>query len=191
MPHSSADLPVDLRRRETTAALLATPLAFASTAAHAAAPEAHAPALEFAFAARVTLGPPLELGTRAGRRSRFVPITGGEVAGPRLTAKVLAGGGDRQEIGDDGVTIIHARYMLQATDGAIIAVDNPGVRVASPEVIARLTAGEDLAPDLYYFRTTPSFEAPLGPHDWLRQSVFVCSGIRHPNDVELRIYRVA
>lgn len=157
------------------------------SAAIAATP---APSLEFVFQATVTLGPPQELGSSVAARSRFVPITGGTVAGPKLSGSVLAGGGDWQEIGNDGVTIIHARYLLKAQDGTAIAVDNPGVRVATPQIIARLTAGEDLDPSLYYFRTTPSFQVAAGPHDWLRRSVFVCQGIRHPQSVALRFFRV-
>jgi hypothetical protein len=156
-----------------------------------AASELPTPTLSFIFEATVTLGTPLELGGSSASRSRFVPITGGTVRGPRLNGVVLDGGGDWQEIGNDGITAIHARYMLKADDGTAIAVDNPGVRVASPEIIARLTAGEDLDPALYYFRTTPSFQVAAGPHDWLKRSVFVCQGIRHPNSVVLRYFAVS
>ena len=175
--------------RRTFAALALGALAMPTAAIGATTPAT--PTLEFVFEARVTLGPPQELGSSAASRSRFVPITGGTVAGPRLNGIVLSGGGDWQEIGTDGVTAIHARYILNAQDGTPIAVDNPGVRVASPDIIARLTAGEDLDPALYYFRTTPSFQVAAGPHDWLRRSVFVCQGIRHPQSVVLRYFRVS
>ncbi|MES2443214.1 MAG: DUF3237 domain-containing protein [Pseudomonadota bacterium] len=179
--------PAGLRRREFAALALAAGM-LPAAGAHAA--DFPPPTLEFAFGATVTLGKPQELGTRGGSRSRFVPITGGKVSGPRLDGVVLPGGGDWQEIGEDGVTLIHARYLLQAADGTAISVDNPGVRVATPAIIARLTAGEDLDPSLYYFRTTPVFAVAPGPHDWLRRSVFVCQGARHPDTVELRIFRV-
>ena len=175
----------EINRRQLAGLAL---VAGAGTVAAAAAPSA--PLLEEVFQAEVTLGTPVDLGEFADGRRRFVPITGGTVSGPRFSGKVLGGGGDWQTIGADGVTLIHARYAIQAADGTAIGIDNPGVRVATPDIIARLTAGEDLDPSLYYFRTTPSFEVRRGPHDWLRKSVFVGVGIRHPATVVLRVYRV-
>jgi Protein of unknown function (DUF3237) len=172
----------DLARLVTGAALL-------PVAAHAAGPAA--PALEHVFTAAILVGPPQEKGTIDGERQRFIPITGGSIAGPRLTGKVLPGGGDWQAIHPDGLTEILARYALQASDGTVIGVTNPGVRVASPAVIARLAAGERVDPSLYYFRTSPVFEVADGPHAWLRRSVFVGHGVRHPDSVALTVYRVA
>lgn len=183
--------PTIFNRRQAGAALLggamtaALPRAALAESTKSPTP----PTLEFVFEAVILLAPPVELGTFDGERRRLVPITGGTVSGPRLNGIVLPGGGDWQGIGKDR-TVIHARYTLEAADGTRIAIDNPGVRVASPEIIARLTAGEDLDPSLYYFRTTPTFEVQPGPHDWMTRSVFVGQGIRHPNNVVMRYFRV-
>jgi len=163
----------------------------ALTAPAGAATLPHDPVLTLAFEVTIALGPVVDQGMIEGTQHRFVPITGGSIAGPKLTGAVLPGGGDWQQIGSDGLTRIHARYFLRATDGATIAIDNPGVRVASPEIIARLTAGEDLDPRLYYFRTTPRFEAPAGPHAWLTRTIFVGQGIRHPESVVLRVFELS
>lgn len=149
-----------------------------------------APTLSFVFEASVTLGDPVELGASGGNRRRFIPITGGRVTGPSLEAEILAGGGDWQELHEDGRTSIHARYMLRTRDGAMIAIDNPGIRVAPPEINARLAAGEEIDPALYYFRTTPRFDVAPGPHAWLTRAVFLCQGIRLPGAVLLRFFRV-
>jgi len=166
-----------------TAAAVVSP-ALAAAAVPSALP------LEHVFDATVTLGTPVELGTRDGARQRFVPITGGTVSGPRLSGTILPGGGDRQAIHGDGLTEVAARYFIRAADGTVIGIENLGVRVASPDIIARLTAGEDLDPALYYFRTTPRFDVADGPHGWLRRSVFVAQGIRHPDNVVLKVWRV-
>jgi Protein of unknown function (DUF3237) len=150
-----------------------------------------APGLTLAFEAHITLAPPVEYGSINGSRKRFIAITGGTVSGERLNGVVLAGGGDWQTIHPDGLTEIHARYALKADDGTVIAIDNPGVRVAAPEIIARLSAGEDVDPALYYFRTTPSFDVPTGRHDWLKRQVFVARGIRRPDHVVLEFYSVS
>lgn len=183
--------PPPIRRRDL-AGLSAATLAGAIglTGEAVAAPADAAPPLTLAFVVEVTLGTPVELGRLPTGRRRFVPITGGTVTGPKLSGVVLPGGGDWQTIGDDGVTDVHAHYALRASDGTVVEIDNPGVRVASPAIIARLTAGEDLDPALYYFRTTPRFSVQPGTQDWLRQRVFVASGVRHPDTVQVKIYEV-
>jgi hypothetical protein len=149
------------------------------------------PKLTFAFEARITLAPPIEQGTVDGKRKRFIPITGGTIKGPKLNGVVLPGGGDWQSIHPDGLTEISARYSLKADDGTIIAINNPGVRVASADVITRLSAGEDVDPAMYYFRTTPAFEVQAGKYSWLRRSVFVARGIRKPDHVIVEVFEVS
>jgi Protein of unknown function (DUF3237) len=160
------------------------------SAAALAGPSAPAPTLVYAFSMKATLAPPLEQGEIDGKRKRFIAITGGTVDGPQLQGEVLAGGGDWQAIGPDGRTEIYAKYSLKAKDGTIIAVTNPGVRVGSKDVIARLAKGEEVDPSLYYFRTTPSFDVGPGPYAWLRSKVFVARGIRKPDHVVIDFYTV-
>jgi Protein of unknown function (DUF3237) len=155
-----------------------------------AAPSAPAPTLEYAFSVKADLLPPLEQGDVDGKRARFIGITGGSVDGPKLSGKVLSGGGDWQKIGANGLTEVYARYFLRAEDGTVIGVTNAGVRVASPEIIDRLAKGEDVDPSLYYFRTTPTFEVKGGAHEWLRRKTFVARGIRKPTHVVIDFYTV-
>lgn len=153
-------------------------------------PSAPPPGLVFAFSARVEIAPPVDRGAVDGGRSRFIAITGGRVSGPRLTAAVLPGGGDWQTILPGGVTRVLARYFLQAEDGTVIGIENPGLRVASEAVTARLARDEPVEPDAYYFRTTPRFEVAEGPHAWLARTVFVARGIRRPTHVIIDFYCV-
>ena len=64
------------------------------------------------------------------------------------------------------------------------------LRVSSPEVLARLRAGEAVDPSEFYFRSVPVFEAPDGPHGWLNDTVFVASVCRDGADVVIAVYRV-
>ena len=139
---------------------------------------------------RVEVGTPYELGEVSGGRRRVIPILGGEVHGPRLSAAILPGGADWQTIYPGGRTAVLARYTLRAADGAHISVVNRGVRHGPEDVMRRLVAGETVDPSLYYFRGTPSFEVAPGPHDWLTRHVFVCTGERMPDLVLLRFYAV-
>ncbi|GGB31592.1 UPF0311 protein [Sphingomonas metalli] len=153
-------------------------------------PAANAPALRWAFSARVELAAPVEQGQVDGKRMRFVPITGGRVYGPRLSGTVLPGGGDWQAIGPDGLTEVNARYALRTADGTVIDIVNSGVRTATPAVSDRIARGEAVGPDDYYFRTVPRFTVGKGQHEWLRRTLFVARGVRLPDHVVIDFYEV-
>ena len=146
------------------------------------------PGLDYAFSVRVRVGAPLELGETATGRRRVIPILGGEVDGPRLAGEVVPGGADWQSLRADGTADLVARYTLRATDGTLIGVVNRGLRRGPPEVLARLASGAPVSPDLYYFRATPRFEAPPGPHGWLADHVFVATGERRAAMVLLAFF---
>jgi hypothetical protein len=167
----------------------------ASTAAQAGttiAVSAHAsvPTLVPIFTAFITLSPPVEYGISEGVKRRLIPIMGGTFEGKRIKGTILSGGGDWQNVAADGTAHIFARYSLRADDGTIIGVSNPGIRHGPPDVLRKLAAGEPIDPSLYYFRTSPTFTVQDGPHDWLRMSLFICSGVRRANDVEIAFYAV-
>lgn len=176
-----------LSRRQLAAGLVMT--ASAASSASAEVPIA-APKLSHRFDLDVEVGPAQELGQFAGGRRRVIPITGGRLSGPGLSGTVLPGGADWQTLRSDGVTILQARYTVRMDDGQVVGIINTGVRRASPEVAALLTAGQVVDPSRYYFRTTPVFEVGPGSLDWLTQSVFVCVGERLPTLVRLKLFQV-
>lgn len=182
----------DMHRRSLLKAMPILPLAGTPSVAAAAEPAPLAtPGLTLAMRLRVLIGAPQELGMVDGVRKRVIPITGGSVDGPRLTGKVLPGGADWQSIRADGTADILARYSLEANDGTIISVVNPGYRHGPAPVLARIAAGEIVNPALYYFRTAPRFEvAGDSPHGWLGQTLFLCTAARYKDHVALDIFAV-
>jgi hypothetical protein len=142
------------------------------------------------FSAEITLGEPQELGTTPLGRRRIIGITGGRFQGERLSGRVLPGGADWQVIRADGVADLDARYTLQTDDGALIYVRNRGYRHGPADVLARLGAGEDVDPALYYMRTAPLFETAAARYAWLNGLVCVARGARRAAAVELEVYRV-
>jgi hypothetical protein len=149
------------------------------------------PTISFAFEARVLIGTPIDLGMVGGGRKRIVPITGGRVTGERFSGDVLPGGADWQMLRPDGVLDVSARYTVRANDGSIVSIVNTGYRHGPADILDRVAAGEMVDPALYYFRTTPRFEAPDNSrHAWLNQSVFVCSAARFSERVILRFFVV-
>lgn len=146
--------------------------------------------LEFAFEIIAEVGE--TMGGAPGRLGarRIVPITGGTVRGPKLDGRVVPGGADYAIVRPDGASIVTAHYVLEADDGTPIYIVNEGIRTATPEVIARLRAGEHVDPADYYFRSVPTFDAPEGRHGWLSDNIFVAHCARFGSRVRIRVHQV-
>jgi len=138
----------------------------------------------------VRIAAPIEIGRIAGNLRRMIPIAGGEVLGPRIRGKVLPGGSDFQLMRVDGVTDLQARYVIEIEERQLIYVENSGVRYGPPELMEKLRRGETVDPALIYFRTTPRFETAAPGYEWLMRNLFLCSGARFPDRVEMRFFQV-
>ncbi len=139
------------------------------------------------FELHVELADALDLGqTPAGHR-RVINIVGGRFEGERLRGRVLTGGADWQIVRADGVSVLDARYTLQADDGALIQVTSQGLRRGPADVLARIARGEDPDPSLYYFRTALRFETGAPQYAFLNDLLAVGFGRRRPRAVELRV----
>lgn len=148
------------------------------------------PQLEHIATVVVDVGPPQEVGDTPQGRRRVIPILGGRVEG-RLQGKVLPGGADFQLIRSATYTDIHARYVIETPEGERVYVENTGIRTGSAEDIARLARGEAVDPARIYFRSYPRFETAAPALSWLNESLFIGTGARYPDRVELRFYRIA
>ena len=154
-----------------------------------------APVLEHLCDLTVLVGAPLEAGRTHGRAGagvrRIIPITGGVVSGPSLQGQVMPGGADFQMIVSGTMAELDARYMLELAGGARVYVENRAIRRGSPELMARLSRGEVVDPGAIYFRCVPTFEVNDDSLSFLTESVFVGTGARYPDRVEMSFFRVA
>lgn len=153
------------------------------------------PTLEHIADFSLQVAAPTEVGVTPLGQRRVIPILSGVVRGPRLNGHIVPGGADfqliRHDSGDDVTTAdIEARYVLETDDGARIYIVNAGVRSGSTSVIARLNRGERVDPSEIYFRTAPRFETSSPKYAWLMHHLFVASGARYPDRVELRYFLV-
>jgi hypothetical protein len=153
--------------------------------------ELQAPGLEHVADLAVEIGEPLEVGDIGIGERRVIPILGGTVAGPRLKGRIRPAGADFQIIRPNGVTELVARYVIEADCGALIYVENAGIRHGPPGLMAKLRRGESVDPRRIYFRTAPRFETASPEHEFLMRHVFIGSGARYPREVRLRIWLVA
>jgi len=148
------------------------------------------PELEFVFEIRAAVASPVEVGTTPSGLRRIVDILEGSFEGPRMRGTILPGGADWQILRTDGVAELHAHYVLKTHDGVLIQVRNRGLRHGPQEVMRRIAEGEHVDPAEYYFRTTPVFEAPDGPYEWLNRNIFVATAQREAAKVTVTIFRV-
>lgn len=149
-----------------------------------------APALVHVGDLAVIVGTPREVGETGAGQRRVIDILGGTVSGPRLSGRILPGGADYQVIRASGLTELHARYVVELDDGAVVYVENTGLRFGPAAALEKIRRGEPVDPALIYFRTVPRFETAAADYAWLGQHIFVASGIRRPDRVELSVYQV-
>lgn len=146
------------------------------------------PTLEFVAHAQIELGEPVELGHVPTGVRRIIPITGGTIAGPRLRADIDNGGADWQIVSPDGTAVIDTRYSATMSDGSTLFLQTRGFRHAAPGVLARLAAGEPVAPSEYYFRLTVELECGSPDHAWVNNTVFVASAQRAADAVTYDLF---
>lgn len=149
------------------------------------------------FTIAVRVATPVIVGNdrKAGRR-QLIPILDGMFAGENpvtgapLNGTILPGGVDSQVIFPDGTCRLSARYGVQLDDGSSFYVENNGIRTVEPQYAETVFSGGFVDPSLYYFRTTPTFEAHDERLAWLARSLFVCSAVRTPDRVLLHFHQV-
>jgi hypothetical protein len=132
--------------------------------------------LEYVFQIRIDFSERVSFATPNGRRA-YVPAVSGVIEGPRLQGKVVPHSGADYA----GNGRLNAHYMLQASDGAYIYINNTGYLYPidnKPLDRNDPSWGGDRE---FYFRITPVFDTPVGPHDWLTRTVIVGTGKRHAN----------
>lgn len=143
------------------------------------------------FRIEMTLHPIQDLGATPAGRRRIVPVAGGSFEGSRLRGAVLPqAGGDWLLERADGSFQQDVRLTLEVDDGALVLMTYRGVRVAPPEVSARLARGEPVDPSTYYLRTAPLFETSAARHAWLNGIVAVGVGERLPGGVRYDLFEV-
>lgn len=140
------------------------------------------------FRIDIDVGAPVVVGEVAGQLRRCIPLTGGTVEGD-YSGHVLPGGADWQSVGPDGMLEISARYALQLEQG-IVEVRSEGLRTGSPEVLARLAAGEVVPASDYYFRTAMRFHTAAPELLALNHMLAIAVGERLPTRVRLSVHPV-
>ncbi|MBA7713703.1 hypothetical protein ES703_122710 [subsurface metagenome] len=121
---------------------------------------------------------------------RIIPIIGGEVRGEKVNGKVLPFGADFQIIRPNELIELEAKYAFETDDGAVVYVENTGMRFGPVDLLQKLKRGEPVDPKLIYFRTVPKFETGAENYRWLMEHIFVGSAARHADRVVIDVHQV-
>ena len=121
---------------------------------------------------------------------RIIPITGGEVKGEGINGKVCPFGADFQIIRPNELIELEAKYAFETDDGAVVYVENRGLRFGPVELLHKLKRGDPVDPRLIYFRTVPKFETGAEKYRWLMESLFIGSAARHADRVVIDVHQV-
>lgn len=148
------------------------------------------PTLEKVCTLRVELDPIHAMGPgRAGER-RIIPIIGGTVTGPKLSGRILNVGADWQTVFANGLAELDTRYAMQTHDGATIEIINYGYRHGPQHVLEAIARGDAVDPDSYYMRTHARLETGDDRYRWVNRTLFVGTGARNNNSVQVVLFAV-
>ena len=175
------------------------------------------PELLFFADLRVSGATPQEVGATVHGRRRLIPITGGEAVGEGWRARWA---GNWQScrtvrwsnraaprhcwpslgmpiraacwppIRPAGRCPRYACHVLRTDGGDLNNVQNTAVRSGPPELMARLARGEVVPPEQIYFRCFPRFETAAPSLAWISERLFVGTGARHPDSVQMRFFEL-
>lgn len=153
------------------------------------------PALELLMRLNISVGAPQLVGESPQGSRKIIPIVGGSFSSSPekndgLTGEILPGGGDWLAIKPDGCAVIDARFTLQTSTGALIYVQDQGLRFGPADIMQQLAANKSVDPQQYFFRTTTRFETGGEQFSWLNRVLAVGSGMRDASGVTMNFYRI-
>ena len=144
----------------------------------------------YVFSLAIKIGQPIIAGDLGHGVRRIIPILGGDVFGENIKGTIFPCGADFQIIRPNGFTELEAKYAFQMDDGAVIYIENIGIRFGPKQLLDRIKNGEIVDPALIYFRSVPRFETGDENYRWLMENLFIGVGARHPDRVEIEVHQV-
>jgi len=151
------------------------------------------PKLVKAFVIKARVDKPVLIGqdNKVGRR-QLIAIIDGELIGEALpiNGTILPDGIDSQVVRPDGRAELSARYGIKLDDGRSFYIQNDGIRTVPTEYVETVLSGGIAPSDVYYCCTTPQFEIYDESLSILKNRIFICYAIRHPDSIQLDYYMV-
>ena len=127
--------------------------------------------------------------TPAGRRL-VAPVSGGTIAGERLSGQVLPGGADWVTQRGDGHSAIDVRLTLRTDDGATLGLTYRGRFVGPPGAMQRFVAGQPIDAAQSSLQTVASFESGDPRYAWLNDAIVVGIGEQVDGAPAYQLYEI-
>lgn len=125
-----------------------------------------------------------------GQMRRIDHFNSGHFKGPRIDARIVAGGADALLRRFDGVVQPDVRLALETADGGHLFIQYRGYRHAAPEVMERIAREELVPPEDVYLRTALFFETDSEALGWLNRTLAIGVGRREPSCAVYDVYEV-
>jgi len=145
------------------------------------------PSLEPLFTIDIQVHAPISTGRGPLDEVRVIPFDAGTFSGLGLQGRLLDGGTDWQTVRADGVIEIRAHYLLETEEHERIEVISEGVRDATTDVLQRITSGEVVPADEYYFRTFIRLRTMAPRLEHLNRRLCVAAGERRRDSVRIHV----
>jgi hypothetical protein len=113
------------------------------------------------FTCHISCGSPFDAGAGPFGSRQYYEITGGTVAGLRLTGKLVGSGSDWMLTGPDGYMRMDVRVQIETGDGAVICAHYFGPAESNDRLKQALIAG----------KSTKFDDASIRSHGCLRQAI--------------------
>lgn len=143
------------------------------------------------FVVTIYLKQPLEIGTGPIGTRSFYEVTGGQIIGDRINAKILSGG-EWALIGPDGFLRPDVRLQVETNDGALLYIHYVGLLELNEKVLSAIQNATGTDFDDQYFYTNPRIETGAEQYAWLNTTFFIGAARILPDPgVEYRVWRPA
>jgi Protein of unknown function (DUF3237) len=142
------------------------------------------------FVLRLTVPKAHNVGLTPSGGRLLAVVSGGTFEGERLSGQVLEGGNDWFGLRSDDSSLLDVRLVLKTSDNALVGMTYRGLRHGPAEVIARISRGEAVDPQSYYFRTSAMFETASETYGWLNRIVAIGVGHRLPQGPVYSVFEV-
>lgn len=141
------------------------------------------------FVLTASLAAPVPIGKGPIGTRTFFGVTGGEIVGERVNAKVL-GGGEWALIPADGFVRVDVRFQAETDDGAFLYAQYFGLLEWSEDIIGARQAGKATDFDDQYFYTNPRIETGDERYAWMNTTFFIGEGrFMSGAGVQYRVWR--
>src|SRR6195952_1982603 len=95
-------------------------------------------ATRYVFSLAIKIGAPIVAGETGHGLRRVIPVLGGEVRGEGIRGTIFPCGADFQIIRPNGFTELEAKYAFELDGGAVVYIENIGIRFGPKNLLDRI-----------------------------------------------------